>query len=165
MTNLNKTTSTNYQLGIPLLPTERTLDATKELVLNIFGTIIPSVSLDQSESKWQGNKMLYHVGGMTFDVWNIQFIVDSEYNNWSTLFKWLTSISNNYNIASSIPSEYMVDCSLKITDNFQNTVLKILFKNVWILSLGEVMLSQREGESQVECSATLVFDRYEIVKI
>ena len=164
MTNLNKTTATNYQLAIPLLPSETTLEASKELMMNIYGTVIPGLSLDLSESKWQGNKMLYHSGGLNFDTWEIQFLVDSQYKNWTLLYNWLTTIANNYDTPSAKPSDYQVDCSLKITDNFQNTVLKIILKNTWIQSLGVVTLSQREGEAQVECSATLAFDRFEVIE-
>jgi len=165
VTNLNKTTSTNYQLAIPLIPSETSIEASKELVLNIYGTVIPGLSLDQTESKWQGNKMLFHSGGLTYDTWEIQFLVDSEYKNWMLLYNWINSVANNYDQPSARPADYQVDCSLKITDNFQNTVMKVILKNTWIQNLGVVTLSQREGEAQVECSATLVFDRLEVIEL
>lgn len=163
--NLNKATATNYKLALPVLPSETTLEATRELTLNIYGTVIPSVSLDQNESRWQGHKMLFHAGGITFDTWSFQFSVDSAYGNWATLYNWLTYIANNYDTPSGLPADYMVDCALHIADNFGNTVMKITFKNTWIMSLGEVTLSQREGENTVESSATLAYDRFEIVEV
>jgi len=164
VTNLNKTTSTNYQLAIPVLPAQTGLAASRELVLNIYGTVIPGVALEQNESKWQGNKMLFHSGGITYDMWEIQFLVDSEYKNWRLLYGWLTYIQDNYSIPSAVPTDYQVDCALKITDNFQGTVMQLVLKNTWIQSLGSVTLSQREGEAQVECSASLVFDRFEVIE-
>jgi len=162
MTNINRATPTNYQLVIPTIVSDSTPDTMRELTLNIYGTVIPGVSLDQIDSRWQGNKMNFHPGGITFDSWNINFMVDADYTNWQYLFNWLTMISNNYDVPSNTPYKYSVDCTLKIFDNFQTSVMKLSFKNVWIQSLGEVVLSQREGESQVECSATFAYDRFEI---
>lgn len=163
MVNINRATATQYSLAIPVIPTETQRDATDEILLNLFSVTLPTISLNTSESPYQGNKMQFHAGGMTFDPWTIQFMVDSQYNNWQVLFKWLTYINDNYNTPSQKPNDYMVDCSLKLMDNFNSEVLVIVFKNVWIQSLGELSLSVRDGESHIECSATLYYDRYEIL--
>lgn len=163
--NLNKTTATNFQLVFPKIPTETSILANRPLTLNIYGTVIPGISLDQIESRWQGGRMLYQSGSITFDQWPINFIVDSKLENWTLLFNWITSISNNSNKYSDIPNNYMVDASMNIMDNFEASILKINFKNCWPLSLSEVSFSQREGESILESSANIMFDRYEIVPI
>lgn len=160
--NLNKSTATNFVLAFPKIPTETTITANQPLTLNIFNTIIPSVTLDQTESRWQSGKMLFHSGGITFDQWTIQFIVDSKLKNWAILYNWMTSISNNKNVYSAFPDDYMVDASLNIMDNFETLILRVNFKYVWIQSIGEVSFSQREGETVIESSAILMYDRYEI---
>ena len=160
--NVQRGTPSSYQLTIPLLPTETKLAATKELILDIFGTVIPSVTLDQMEERWQSAKMQMASGSVTFDTWTFSFIVDSTFKNWSTLFKWLVFINNNYDAMAKRPQDYSIDCSLSIKDNFNKEVIKVLFHNVWIQALGEISLSQREGESILESTATLYYDRYSI---
>lgn len=164
-TNLNRSSATNFRLIFPKIPTETTIIANKPLTLNIFGTVIPSITLDQTESRWQGGRMLFASGSMTFEQWPINFVVDSRLENWVLLFNWMTSISNNKDQYTDIPRNYMVDASLSITDNFETSIVKVNFKNVWVQSLGEVTFSQREGESVIESNATLLYDRYEVQEI
>lgn len=161
--NLNKGTACNYELIFPLLPHKTLISDNKELILNIHGTIIPSISLEQTESPWQGKKMQFHSGGITFNEWNINYIVDSELSNWKLLYDWMVYINDNYNIPTKPVNDYMVDASLIITDNYHSLIRKILFKNIWPISLGEVTLSNREGEMQLECDATFSYDRYEVI--
>jgi len=163
--NLNKSTATNFHLVFPKIPSETTITANRPLTLNIFGTIIPSITLDQTESRWQGGRMIFQSGSVTFDQWPINFIVDSKLSNWILLFHWMTSISNNKDTYSDFPNNYMVDASLNIMDNFETSILRVNFKNVWPQSLGEVNFSQREGETILESSATLIYDRYEVVEV
>ena len=163
MVNVNRATATQYQLVIPKIPTETSLSAVDELKLNLFAISLPSVSLNTGEGQWQGKKMQFHNGGMTFDPWQISYIVDSNFNNWKILFKWLTFINNNKDIPSEKPAAYMVDASLKLMDNYNNETLVIMFKNVWVQSIGELSLSIRDGETHIECNATLYYDRYEIL--
>lgn len=163
--NLNKSTATNFTLVFPKIPSESTITANRPLTLNIFGTIIPSLTLDQTESRWQGGRTLFQSGSVTFDQWPLNFIVDSKLRNWVLLFNWMTSISNNKDTYSDLPKNYMVDASLNIMDNFETSILRINFKNVWPQSIGEVTFSQREGESIIESSCVLLYDRYEIEQI
>lgn len=163
-TNLNKSTATNFQLAFPMIPTEETLAANKPLILNVFGTVIPSVTLDQTESRWQGGRMLFQSGSVTFEQWPVNFIVDSKLENWALIYKWMMAISDNKAKYSDIPRNYMVDASLGIMDNFEHAILKIDFKDVWPQSIGEVTFSQREGESIIESSVTLLYNRYELVE-
>lgn len=160
--NLNKSTATNYILAFPKLPTEKDLSYNRPFILNIFGTVIPSVSLTQIESRWQGGKMNFQSGEMTWDTWPINFIVDSKLENWLLMFHWLTWVHNNSDQYTRTPQAYQVDAMLGIMDNWEVPLLRIKFVNVWIQSLGEVTLSQREGEAIVESSATLYYDRYEL---
>lgn len=160
--NLNKSTATNFVLVFPKIPTETTISANRPLTLNIFGTVIPSFTLDQTESRWMGGRMIFQSGSVTFDQWPINFIVDSQLKNWKLLYKWMTAISNNKDKYTDIPENYQVDASLNVMDNYETSILRVHFRNVWPQSLGEVAFSQREGENIVEASAVLLYDRFEI---
>lgn len=160
--NLDKSGPSNFQLVFPKLPTETTLGATHELTLNIHGTIIPGLSLDTIEGSWLSAVIPFDSGRMTFEPWTVEFTVDSQFLNWKVLYRWLTAINNNKDKHGALPSEYAVDATLRVTDNFRNEILRIYFTNVWINMLGEITFSMREGETNLECTCQFVYDRFEL---
>lgn len=157
---LNKTTSTNFELIFPLIPSETNISATNELVLNISTATVPSIILDEEEHRWQAFRIYTHQGTVVFDPLSITFVVDVEYKNWKVLFDWIVYINNNYNKAGMEFDKYTIDSSLNILNNFGSTVLSLDFKNMWIQSLGELSMSYKEGEIVIECQATFRYDRY-----
>lgn len=159
---LDKASPTNFQLVFPNLPPDITIADTQELVINIFGTIIPGLSLDMIEHFWAGGKFHADSGLITFDPWTVEFVVDENFNNWQILFRWLTYINNNKDRRGRIPPEYTIDATLRVVDNFQQEILRIFFTNLWINLLGEVRFSTREGENNLESQAQFVYDRYEL---
>jgi len=150
-------------LVFPVLPSELGLEKSRELTLNIYGTIVPSLTLEDLEVSWQGGKIKIQSGKLNFDPLSINFVVDSELSNWTTLVRWMMFINNNKDKFGEIPKEMVIDAALKISDNFNKEILRVMFRNVWIQQVGEITLSMREGENTLESSATFLYDRYEIV--
>lgn len=162
---LDKASPANFHLVLPNLPPDITIADTAELIINIFGTIIPGVSLDIIEHFWTGGKYHSDSGLITFDPWTVDFVVDERLLNWQILHKWLKYINNNKDRRGRIPQEYTIDATLRVLDNFQQEILRIFFTNLWVNSLGEVRFSTREGEANLECQASFVFDRYEVREV
>ena len=158
--HFNKLTAANFQLAMPLIPSETSIRSTDELILNTFGVVIPGVNIDQEEQRWQGGKIIVPGGTITFDAFNTSFMVDADLDNWKVLFDWITYINNNFDSFVGEYSNYVIDASLRLMDNFGAQTRLITFKNLWIQSLGEVTLSQREGEPVMECTATFSYDRF-----
>lgn len=164
-TVVDKASSSSFELVFPILPggaTTDTLTTNKELILNIFSTIIPGVTLDLEEHRWQATKTQRAAGGLQYEPWNINFIVDSEFKNWQILWKWMEYISNNKDKMLEKHADYTVDAFLRVVDNFQAEIFKLQFIDVWINNLSEISLSHREGEQYLEANAALVYDRFEI---
>lgn len=159
---LDKASPANFSLVLPNLPPDVTIAETQELVINIFGTVIPGVSLDMIEYFWAGGKFHADSGLITFDPWTVDFIVDESLLNWKILFRWLTYINNNKDRRGRVPQEYTVDATLRVLDNFQKEIVRVFFTNLWVNTLGEVRFSTREGDTNLECQAQFVFDRYEL---
>lgn len=159
--NISKATATEYAFVLNRLPNN--IHDMDELRLNIFNITLPSVSLTQTEMPWQGKHTNMHLGGITFDPLNINFIVDSEFRNWRVLFNWMMYIADNQEKPSEDANNYVVDGSLIIYDNFNKIHTTISYKNMWVQTLGELSFSVRDGESLIESSATLMYDYYEIV--
>jgi len=159
---LDKASPANFHLVLPNLPPDITIADTAELVINIFGTVIPGVNLDVLEHFWAGGKYHGDSGLISYDPWTVDFVVDAQLLNWQILYRWLTYINNNKDIRGRIPQEYTIDATLRVLDNFQREILRIFFTNLWVNTLGEVRFSTREGEQNLECQAQFIFDRYEV---
>jgi len=161
--SINKSNPTNYKLVFPLLPTQITLASTKPLTLNIFSSVIPGLALSENEESWQGMKRKIAGGPMTFEQWNVNFVVDANFLNWQVIFNWMSYINNNCIKHMEEHKNYSVDAGLQIIDNFRNNILEINFISIWPTSLGEVTLSQRDGETLIECAANFSYDYFKII--
>jgi hypothetical protein len=163
--NLNKSTASNFELAFPLIPTESDLHALEGLTMNIHGTVIPSMTLETTEVAWQGGVAHYDIGTLTFEPWYVNFTIDSEFDNFKKLYKWLTFINNNKDRFGRPRDEYKVDAVLRVLNNFRQEIMVIDIRNVWINMLGEMQLTYREGDTNLESQANFIYDRYEIRNI
>ena len=161
-TQVNKSSPTNFELVFPLIPRAAGFKDNDELTLNIFSTIIPSLTLETGIDDWMGTKRTKATGKAEWEQWNVNFLVDSEFKNWQLLFKWIMYINNSKDKFSEDYKNYTVDATLRIIDNFSNEIFKVHFISVWITMLGEISLSYREGEQLLECNATFSYDYFKI---
>ena len=160
---INKSTPTNFKLIFPKFPYIDE-DGDKELTLNIFETVIPSLTLETEEHKWQGAKYIAPSGKVTFNPWNVNFVVDSDFKNWIKLMRWITFINNNHDQFVRNIKEYSLMASMLVVDNWENPILNVVFENVWINEIGEVRFSYREGGVDLVSQATFAYARYVIGK-
>ena len=161
-TQINKASSFSFELTFPLIPVQKNLTKNKEFIINVFETVIPGVTLDASQEHWQGGLVNMATGALTFEPWNISFMIDSEFKNWKIMYKWFMSINNNLDQFIDDHSNYAVDATLRITNNFQEKVFSLFFIDVWPTSIGEVNLNYRDGEPNLETQISLAYDRYEL---
>lgn len=164
ISNLNKSNATNYQLIFPMLPVEKFYEKSKEFTLNIYGTVIPSITLNVDEKNWQGAKRFTDTGEITFGEWNIDFVIDSEFRNWKVLYSWMMAIHNNEDDFGFVHEKgKTIDASLYIMNNYRNKALVLRFHDIWPSELGNVTFSKRDTDDDLICSAVFVYDKYEIV--
>ena len=148
-----------------MVPMGENIRSTQGLTLNIHTTVIPSLTLETTDINWQGGVAHQDIGAITFEPWLVQFTVDSVFDNWLVLYKWLTFINNNKDRYGRSTDTYKVDATLRILDNFRQEILVMDLTGVWINMLGEISLTYREGSNNLESSANFVYDRYEIRNI
>lgn len=161
-TSLNAASANNFQLVIPKLPHTESLDESREFILNVYGTILPGVSLDAEDHHWQGWASKRLDGKMNFTDVTMNFSVNEKFSNWITLFDWMSFINNNKDVMSGHPREYTVDAFLLILNNFGNTILRCKYVNLVPIDIDAVTLSFREGEPFLESGCTFTYDRFEI---
>lgn len=163
LVNLDKATPSNYQLLFAKIPTEPSITSANPLILNIFSTVIPGISLAEEELSYQTNKTKHALGPLVYEQWMVSFVVDSLFYNWQTITNWMKFYNDNYEKVAELHKIYSVDASLVITDNYRKNIMALRFVDIWPLSLGEVSLSQREGDTQIECTANFSYDYFLIV--
>lgn len=160
----NRSTPTNFQIVFPKLPISSSVGDSKELSLNIFGAVVPGVSVEPIEGQWQG--MTTEIGGSTiFEDWTVSFVVDHELYNWHLLYKWLMAICNKKDNPTGNIQEYKIDAYTKVVNNFNQTILRVKYIDVWPKGLGAINFSYREGQSLLESDLTLSIMRYEVERI
>ena len=160
LVNLGKATPSNYELIIPKIPTETTISAINPLILNIFSTVIPSVSIAEEVLSYQAAQTKRAQGPLVYEQMSVSFVVDSLFADWKILVNWLKYINDNSEKMAELHKQYSVDATLAITDNYRKPLMAIRFVSLWPITVAEVGLSQREGESQLECSATFNYDYF-----
>jgi len=161
-TQLNKASPFSFELVFPVIPTQRDLRTNEEFTLNIYETVVPGVSLDITENRWQGGKTNMASGELTFEPWNVNFSIDSEFLNWKLMFEWFMFINNNKDKYIDTRKNYAVDATLKFFSNFREHRFSLFFVDVWPNSMGEIQLTYREGEPNLEGQVSFVYDRYEL---
>ena len=165
VTEINKASPDSFELIFPMIPRGESTDdmaTNEELILNIHSTVVPGLSLDPVEQTWQGSKTQTATGKVTYDQWSFQFMVDEQFNNWKLLFQWIKYINNSKTRYARKEELYKIDASMRVLDNFKAEIMRLHFISVWPVSLGEVSLSYRDAEINLDCSATLIYDRIEI---
>jgi len=161
--NLNKSNATNYQLIFPKLPVEKYYEKSKYFTLNIFGTVVPSLTLDVEEKNWQGGKSFTDTGNLSYGTWNLNFTIDSEFRNWKVLYDWIIRVNNNENDYGEVRGKDLtIDGTLLVMNNYRDTSLKLYFHNIWPYELGEVSFDKRNTDDDLICNATFMYDKYEI---
>jgi len=160
LVNLGKATPSNYQLLIPKIPTEESIHALSPLILNIFSTVIPGVSISEEVHGYQAAQTKHAQPPMLYEQLSVGFVVDSLFENWKILTNWLKYMNDNSEKMAEEHKNYAVDATLAITDNYRKPLMAIRFVDIWPITIAEVSLSQREGESQLECSATFNYDYF-----
>lgn len=156
MGNINQMTPTTFELTIGRIP-NKTNDETKEVTLQIFNTVIPGMDIPEIEAYWMGVKgRRDSSGGIEYLDWTFSFFINNEFSNWKTLYDWFIYAGET----SPLPSTHNVQAVLNVRNNFGETILKILFKMVWIKSLGEVQLNTQSGEEFLQSTATFSYIQY-----
>lgn len=157
--NLNKASANTFHLVFPKLPIST--DGERELMLNINGTVIPSIAIGETTQHWMGGTRKFPEGNVQFGDWEMNFLVDEKLKNWQLLYSWMMYINNNKD--KYVEYQFQTDATLQILDNYKNKILDLKIVNAWPTRLGQINMTYTEGNSYLQCSVALGFDRLEII--
>jgi len=157
---LNLASANNFQVIFPKLPNEEGVD--RKLVLYAYGSVLPAVGFTESIESWQGWEVKTINSTLQFENWNINFSIDDKFDNWKRLFNWMAYINNNKDEGGKRWIHSAVNTSLQVFDNYERKILEIKFNKMLPVSLEEVTLSFREGETDLSSGLRLIYDYFTI---
>ena len=159
-THIDISNGFNFQLILPMLPFDTTLNDSNLLNLNIIDTVLPSFSINPKEHPWMGGKVYGEVSDVDYGDWTVNFIIDDLWTNYSSIFKWMQNINDGVDKFGKPFKDYQVEGRLLIFDNYEKIVKEYVFRNVWPKSLGEVTMTYQDGNSILNCSCSLQYDNF-----
>lgn len=163
--DINKGYSNSFQLVFDfskILTKEAELKDSENFFINIFGTVLPGVSIGVVPIRWMGATTKRPDATIDFSTWSTEFMVDAKMKSWLILFKWMTWLNNNKDKYAEDFPKYCVDASLLVKDNWKRTIQVFRFIDIWPSDLGQITLSNR-NDGILESSVTFAYDRFEPV--
>lgn len=147
------------------------------LKLSVYGTVVPDITVPETDARFLGQNLhLSTYARPNYPPITINFVVDSQYNNYYLLWQWLDvmnlSIDNRYGgginygdvIGSGDQFEYQTTITITALDEYNNPVIDFIYTKAFISSLGALNYSYREGAALVECNATFHFSQLDVKK-
>lgn len=151
-------TPTTWELVINNIPRSEG-EEVANVLLKIFGTVIPAMDMNEIENWWQGHKTGSDPGGgLLFGDWTISYFVNSDFSNWHTLYDWMKYCARG----GGQPEDYTIGATLFAKNNFGETVLLVRFSSVWIKSLGEVTLNTQSGDDFIQSTVSLTYAEFTV---
>lgn len=122
---------------------------------SIFGTMVPEITVKGVETRYSGSTL--YVSSFSKDSYpplNVEFKVDSEYNNYWVIYSWLnllhdqeTGIYNQNNIpVDGNFNDYMTDITVYGLDEFGKKRIKFTYKKAFPTSINEIKYNQQNSE-------------------
>ncbi len=139
------------------------------LQFSVYGAVTPKIVVPAIEQGYAGQ--FYKISSHTRPVYDnlvVNFTVDSLFNNYWVLYKWLNLLNDeksssydgqnllntpniatankNFNVSDGPPVQYQADITLYGKDEFDNNIIKFLYKNAFPVSLGNIDFNYRSAD-------------------
>jgi hypothetical protein len=165
MTALNR----NPQNTNLLQPTKYLLEFKRINTVTYFlqSVNIPSIKLGEAIRVTPFLDMYSPGTKLDYSLLDIEFIVDEEMATWKNLYNWFISIADPDGYEKRTykeelqRSEHFSDATLTVLSNLNNPVLRVNFRNLFPLSMGDINFDTRlSAENLVTVSATFRYESY-----
>jgi len=158
---MDKANPTTFKLSFPQVPGTDSLRDSDEYFLNLYETVLPSISFDEGEMHWKGNRSYGSALGITYGPWNTIFFIDEDFKNYLMIYNWMMLIRDGIEkLHGKNALDNQIDATLSVIDNFNKHIVKFKFVNIWPSELGEISFSYQEGESILYCTVTFLYDYF-----
>lgn len=132
---------------------------------SIYGTMVPQITVKGVETRYAGSTL--YVSSFSKDSYppvNVDFKVDSEYNNYWVVYSWLNLLhdqktgvynQNNTPVDANF-NDYMTDITIYGLDEYGKKRIKFIYKKAFPTSLNELKY-QQQGSEGVELVSGFTF--------
>ena len=132
---------------------------------SIFGTMVPEITVKATEVRYAGSTL--YVSSFSKDSYppvEINFNVDSLYNNYYVIYQWLNLLHDQYSGVynqHNIPvdanfNDYMTDLTVYGLDEYGKKRISFTYTKAFPTSLGQIVYDQK-GDEGKEISSKFVF--------
>jgi len=104
---------------------------------------------------------------LDYSTLDIEFIVDEELETWKNLYNWFVSIADPDGFEKRTykeelqRSEHFSDATLTVLSNLNNPVLRINFRNLFPISMGDINFDTRlSADNIMTVSASFRYESY-----
>ena len=140
----------------------------KNLNLHITKFSIPQLMQSSSEVSFRGysKEIPTKVLNPSTKEINIEYIVDSNWINYRSLYAFISNINGTLNPVSNdektgiLPTEYL-PLRIYLLGPYKKKIIQFLFENCWIKVFNELQLDVN-SPAEVTHSFTMAFDKYSI---
>ena len=145
------------------------------LVFNRIGTVqyfcqsvnVPSIRLGEVTRTTPFLDMYSPGTKLDYSTLDIEFIVDEELQTWKNLYNWFISIADPNGFEKRTykeelqRSEHFSDATLTIMSNLNNPLLRIQFRNLFPITMGDINFDTRlSADNIVTVPASFRYESY-----
>ena len=147
-----------------------------KLHLSIFGTVVPDISVPETDVKFQGQNLhLSTYARPSYPPLDVTFVVDNGYKNYFLLWKWLNFLNsateNMYggsklkNIQDIVETgdqfEYQTTINVFALDEYNKPSLQFTYLKAFITKLGGLQYSYKES-GNIESSVSFHYSQLDV---
>ena len=134
---------------------------------------IPDVSMQPVELSNLNNKIFFHSNKLSYSEFNLTFRVDEDLENYMEILKWIKTMSapeefeqfKNYRPPTSdirdTTHDMSTDATVYILSNVDQPNKKVIFKNIFPISLSSFDLAQ-DNTQPADVSAIFRYDYFDL---
>ena len=137
---------------------------------SIFGTVVPEITVKGVEVRHSGSTL--YVSSLSKDSYppvNIKFTVDSMYNNYHTIYKWLNLLHDEktgiYNQQGLIPedanfNDYQTDLTVYGLDEYGKKRISFTYTKAFPTTLDGITYNQKADQGEeIESGFTFLYSQ------
>jgi len=144
---------------------ERELLCLESLQINVFSANIPGSSIGVNTVSVPGGTLKYSKNKRSeYEPLNIGFVVDSDFQNYWLLHKWL-DIRSEAGTGESLvshDSDYKTNFTLFVLDEYKCGVAKFVFHGAFLSAIASTSYNDTSEGQQVSSEATFEYDYHEM---
>lgn len=137
---------------------------------SIYGTIIPQITVPALDIRYSGSTLYNSSHSKNpYPPTTVKFTVDSGYNNYWVIYKWLDLLHNEKTgvfdqqnlIDGNIFTQYQTDITIYGVDEFNNNKIKFVYKQAFPTDIGAIDYDYRNS-NEIESSFTFVYSQLHV---